>query len=72
MGLARRRTEPRTRVVREGRSRNALDGAGDVGRRTGHDLGVGAVEVENDHVPVVGDTCARVPISWIISHGAPP
>ena len=54
MGLARRRTKPRARGARDG-ARNALYGAGDVARRTGHDLGVGAVEVENDHVSVIGE-----------------
>ena len=54
----------RARGPRNRRARNPLDSAGDVVCRASHDLGGRAVEVKDDHGPVVGEH-ARVPISWI-------
>src|SRR5262245_4301179 len=53
--LAQRRTEPRVRDPRHGRARNSLDGSCDVVRRAAHDLGLRAVEVEDDHRAVVDE-----------------
>ncbi len=52
-GLAHRRTKPWARGPRGTRARSALVGASDVVRRAGHDLCVGAVEVEDDDRSVV-------------------
>jgi hypothetical protein len=53
--LAEGRTEPRSRGPRHGRARNPVDGAGDMVRRAGHDLGARGIEMEDDHGPVVGE-----------------
>ena len=60
MGSAHGRTKPRTRGPWDRWARNPIDGARDVTCRAGNNLGVRAVEVEDDHVSVVGKhVCAR-------------
>jgi hypothetical protein len=60
MGSPHGRTKPRTRGPRDRQARNPIDGAGHVTGRAGNNLGVRAVEVEDDHVSVVGKhVCAR-------------
>jgi hypothetical protein len=55
IGLSHRRTKPPARGPRNRRARNPLDSASDVVCRASHDLGGRAVEVKDDHGPVVGE-----------------